>query len=541
MTQVGAARSADRVILVAGRDGPWRSPKSDRNDWHYVTYCVAVYLTSDAGGGTAPAPGMPITAGQVTMRSKTLRAPFGPASRVAIGLGIAGAMAVAACDDIENGAGPDPAGVPARVVVSPEHVVHPFSLDTVRLTAQAFDALGEPVADAAFTWTSSDTAVAAVDGTGLVATLRYGNVAIHARAGDAVGSATVIVKPGTPLENECMRCHSAANKYKHVAWGFPATSCTTCHAMDTTPHSGTGNAHDVASGGFGLSGAHVRAACTACHEPETGSLAVSPSGDDDCVTCHLADYQGFHPSGWPTACAGCHTTEAWSGAAIDHESASGGFRLLGAHAALACSSCHDPGTYAPRWAPADDSDCVTCHRPLYDAQHGGSGYPTTCATCHTRTSWSRAPFDHQATSGFPLPSDHADLVCTRCHDPVTFQPLYAPAGNEDCIACHQADYELQHAANGYPTTCLACHTTPAWIPANFDHDGNWFPIFTGRHENRWADCGTCHPNVADFAEFTCFNCHRHNQTSMDNTHSDVSGYTYNSVACYGCHPRGEAP
>jgi hypothetical protein len=420
-------------------------------------------------------------------------------------------------------------------------VVHPFSLDTIRLTAQAFDALGQPITDGAFNWTSSDSSVATVDATGLVSTVRYGRVEIEARTGDASGDAEVIVDPGTPLENECMRCHVASNPYRHVAWGFSAASCVECHIMDATPHSQQLNAHDAVSGGFTLSGAHAVAACTACHEPDIGSVAATPGGDQDCLSCHLANYQGFHPDGWPTLCAGCHGTETWSGATIDHELVSGGFRLWGAHAALDCSACHDPNTFAVRWDPADDSDCVTCHQPLFDAQHGGTGYPTTCLTCHTPTEWSGATFDHQSATGFTLPTDHADLVCTRCHDADTFAPLFSPQSHDDCVACHQGLYDAQHAADGYPTSCLACHTTASWLPANFSHDANWFPIFSGRHENRWSDCATCHPNSADFTDFTCFNCHTHNQTAMDNKHSDVNGYAYDSAACYGCHPIGEAP
>ena len=76
---------------------------------------------------------------------------------------------------------------------------------------------------------------------------------------------------------------------------------------------------------------------------------------------------------------------------------------------------------------------------------------------------------------------------------------------------------------------------------SFDHDASWFPIFSGRHQNRWFDCAECHTNPADFTEFTCFNCHAHNQTSMDNKHSSVSGYAYDSAACYTCHPGGTAP
>jgi hypothetical protein len=38
--------------------------------------------------------------------------------------------------------------------------------------------------------------------------------------------------------------------------------------------------------------------------------------------------------------------------------------------------------------------------------------------------------------------------------------------------------------------------------------------------------------------FSCITCHAHNQSDMDNKHSGVSGYSYNSAACYQCHPTG---
>ena len=65
--------------------------------------------------------------------------------------------------------------------------------DTLRLTAEAFDANGNAVAGAEFLWESSDAAVATVDATGLVAAVASGSATITATAGDASGSATVTV------------------------------------------------------------------------------------------------------------------------------------------------------------------------------------------------------------------------------------------------------------------------------------------------------------------------------------------------------------
>jgi hypothetical protein len=83
-----------------------------------------------------------------------------------------------------------------------------------------------------------------------------------------------------------------------------------------------------------------------------------------------------------------------------------------------------------------------------------------------------------------------------------------------------------------------CHTTNGWSPSTFNHDQQYFPIFSGKHRNKWANCSICHTNPNNFAVFSCITCHEHNKTKMDNEHRNVSGYVYNSQACYNCHPNG---
>jgi hypothetical protein len=220
---------------------------------------------------------------------------------------------------------------------------------------------------------------------------------------------------------------------------------------------------------------------------------------------------------------------------------SGGFDLTQVHASIPCTVCHDADTFEPLFQPAGAGDCVACHQTDYDGQHQGSGYPTDCAACHTPTLWSDGTFNHEAISGgFALVGTHADKACTVCHDADTFEPLFQPAGAGDCVACHQTDYDGQHQGSGYPTDCAACHTPTLWSDGTFNHEAQYFPIFSGKHANKWADCGTCHTNPQDFGVFTCFQCHNHSQNRMDDKHSEEPGYVYESSACLSCHPSGSA-
>ncbi|MBI2376836.1 MAG: hypothetical protein HYV07_22750 [Deltaproteobacteria bacterium] len=64
-----------------------------------------------------------------------------------------------------------------------------------------------------------------------------------------------------------------------------------------------------------------------------------------------------------------------------------------------------------------------------------------------------------------------------------------------------------------------------------------FPIAVGDHAT--PDCQLCHGDFDTFSEFTCFKCHDHDRPETDSIHTGVSGYAYDSNACYRCHPDGE--
>ena len=161
-----------------------------------------------------------------------------------------------------------------------------------------------------------------------------------------------------------------------------------------------------------------------------------------------------------------------------------------------------------------------------------NNFPLDCRECHTTLAWEPASFDHNQT-GFPLTGGHAIDDCQACHaDGYNNTP-------NDCYACHQGDYQIaepDHVRAGFPKDCELCHNTIDWGRAIFNHA---FPIYRGSHRGEWDTCADCHVIPNNFAAFECINCHEHNKREMDDEHRGVRGYSYDSQACYSCHPNGE--
>jgi len=343
------------------------------------------------------------------------------------------------------------------------------------------------------------------------------------------------------LDTDCASCHEPDYEAAHGTAGFP-TTCESCH--NTLAWAATAPLdHAALSNGFTLLGAHASLACTDCHREPTFQPVFATTDPDDCFTCHQQDYEQQHAgTDFPTTCTTCHGTETWGGPTFDHASVANGFDLVGAHTGLDCAACHNPPPdFTPIFTPADEADCLTCHEPDYQQQHAADGFPTTCLTCHNTDDWQDATLDHAALSnGFALIGAHTGLDCAACHGPPPdLVPLFNPQDQDDCLTCHQNDYQQQHAGSGFPTTCLSCHDNNAWGQTNFNHDGDYFPIFNGRHEDEWNTCMDCHTDPGNFTLFSCIDCHEHNRPDTDDEHDEVSGYVYQSSACYACHPTGE--
>jgi hypothetical protein len=318
--------------------------------------------------------------------------------------------------------------------------------------------------------------------------------------------------------------------------GLLGTQCQNCHiTRDWRPQADLLLHH--AERGFPLTGVHAIADCDACHRfGERQEFTGTPA---DCESCHRSDLaRAVDPDhsvlAFTTDCQRCHHAALgnWAHTTYEHP---GSFPLTGAHARLDCSGCHTQ-TFS-----GTPTDCYGCHSSDYqaaaDPNHAQAGFSIDCRGCHSTSAWEPATFDHGLTS-FPLEGRHVSATCNACH-----QTTYAGTPT-DCYACHQTDYNAtsdpNHLSANFPTTCEDCHMASGWSPASWDHDGQYFPVYSGAHKDRWNSCNECHTVASDFSAFDCTACHEHNKADMDNKHKEVQNYQYLSSACYDCHPRGRA-
>jgi len=328
----------------------------------------------------------------------------------------------------------------------------------------------------------------------------------------------------------CVSCHqndyAGTTNPNHQNSGF-STDCVSCHSTNPGWTPAIIN-HDF----FPLTLGHDIQDCNECHTTSNFSDA-----DPNCVTCHQTDYNNTtdpnHVSaGFPTDCVSCHTTNpGWTPATINHDF----FPLTLGHDIQDCNQCHTTANFSDA-----DPNCVTCHQTDYNAttnpNHSSVGFSTDCISCHTTNpGWTPATINHDF---FPLTLGHDIQDCNQCHTTGNYSDA-----DPNCVTCHQTDYnntnDPSHTAANFPTDCVSCHTTnPGWTPAIFDHDGQYFPIYSGPHQDEWNDCLDCHTNPNNFSEFSCFKCH--SQSETDNDHSEVNGYTYVSSECLRCHPNGRS-
>jgi hypothetical protein len=334
----------------------------------------------------------------------------------------------------------------------------------------------------------------------------------------------------------CESCHQPdydrTTDPNHRQAVFP-NDCTLCHTIvGWRPSS-----FDHGRSQFPLTGAHASLSCSQCHFD-----GVYDGKPTDCYSCHRKDYDGatdpnHRQAAFPTDCTLCHTgTTSWSGATYNHQST--GFPLTGAHTTLACAACHADGVYDGK-----STACASCHQPDYDRttdpNHRAAGFAATCQDCHTTVTWDGARFDHSGTS-FPLTGAHVPLGCNSCHSDNVYD-----GKSTACASCHQSDYDRttdpNHRTARFPTDCTLCHTTIQWPGARFEHDAQYFPIYSGKHSGKWSRCSDCHTNSNNYAEFSCLGCHPHSDRGKtDGDHRDEPGYRYESRACYQCHPQGRA-
>jgi hypothetical protein len=226
----------------------------------------------------------------------------------------------------------------------------------------------------------------------------------------------------------CVQCHVNARSFGDFQGTLP--DCESCHRRDD-PHAGRFGGdcskchtadgwtpakfdHNLAA--FKLEGRHGEVACDACHV--NNQFKGTPT---DCYSCHQQDDD--HGGQFGQDCSACHNPSSWDNVSFDHNKSK--FPLTGAHANIACETCHSTGQFAGL-----STACVSCHTdPVF---HAGM-FGTDCASCHTADSWS-APY----TGPHPGIADeggsgvnHGGASCRDCHTETL--------RTATCLACHDSN------------------------------------------------------------------------------------------------------
>jgi hypothetical protein len=254
----------------------------------------------------------------------------------------------------------------------------------------------------------------------------------------------------------CVTCHTAVEN--EVAAGIwlhgeleGPEECVACHpdhlgreadivqpALDRYSHDQTGFSlvrHRQLADGTDL-------VCTDCHV--SGEDALDPTM---CAACHRqmdVPFTERHIAEVGAGCLSCHDGRTIPDA-FDHGAV---FPIDGAHADLACDTCHLPGAVTRL-----SGGCLPCHEE--PSIHRG-GFGLNCAACHTVDGWQPARL---RVHTFPL--DHGRQI-----------------GEEEtpCLTCHPEGYAAY--------TCYGCHEHQAEAIERTHRERSITEI---------ADCARCHP------------------------------------------------
>jgi len=170
----------------------------------------------------------------------------------------------------------------------------------------------------------------------------------------------------TPLD--CYACHKKNDKHE----GQEGPKCEQCH----NDKSWKVTRFDHGLSRFPLTGRHITAPCTSCHE--TPRYKDAPR---DCFSCHKKEDK--HKQRFGMRCETCHNTRAWSLWDFDHYNRTK-YRIDGAHRTVACESCHKQEAPKGKDAAPLGSNCIACHRTedVHDGQFG-----MRCEQCHSTDNW----------------------------------------------------------------------------------------------------------------------------------------------------------
>ena len=312
---------------------------------------------------------------------------------------------------------------------------------------------------------------------------------------------------GTPViaggAESCSACHG-----EDYMGGWTGVSCFTCH------NGPSGHPENFISPSSETS--HV--------------LVVAEKGNESCAACHGADYQG----GWAEiSCYTCHdggpsghpATSEWLSPSSDDFHGKALFELgeencmtchgadyTGGTSGQSCYECHDEGFTAghpegwlnpssDNWhgTPVIDSgaeSCAACHGEDYM----GGWTEVSCYTCHNGPSGHPQGFTDPTSS-----TGHAAVI--------------AAEGNESCAACHGADYMGGWAE----VSCFTCHAGgPSGHPAQAEWLSSSSDSFHGKavFEDGSESCIRCHGDdlKGGTSGQSCYQCHQ--ESDIITSHPD---------------------
>ena len=271
---------------------------------------------------------------------------------------------------------------------------------------------------------------------------------------------------------------------------------------------------------FPLDGQHQAVNCRMCHN----SLEFSKA-ETECISCHT----DMHNQTVGPDCARCHTPNSWIVNNITEMHQRSRFPLVGAHVTADCYDCHTNASASLLNFGPLGVECIDCHQTDYDAttnpNHVQGGFSTNCTECHNMTafSWTGAGINHNF---FPLTAGHE---INDCSNVILRWKLFKHLSGMYFLP--SVKLQWYHKSQSYTVPVFqqpVLIAIPQTRDGNLQNTGNMmqnpFPFIQENTTGTWNNCTECHTNPANYAQFTCIDCHEHNnQSEMNNKHNDVSG------------------
>ena len=316
----------------------------------------------------------------------------------------------------------------------------------------------------------------------------------------------------TPMD--CHACHKKDDKHE----GQLGQKCENCHSdrdwkVARFDHSPTR---------FPLLGKHAPVKCADCHK--TLRYKDAPR---DCYGCHKKDDK--HKLTFGVACESCHNARAWGIWDYDHTRRAK-YQLDGAHAKLACETCHTRPAPAGKPSAEVGNTCLSCHRR--DDKHDGA-FGSVCEQCHSTDNWKRI---RNRVGMSPGRSDGVGERA-RCFQPP--EPRHRTrVASMNGLSSMQAAYRRARAALALLLWLFLSLGTQGALAQgagqkNFDHLKTGFAL-TGKHLQ--TSCESCHQNgIFKGTPRECALCHVSGMRSARGNVVMPQQHLPTRLTCSSCH------